>query len=114
MATENTQKPKDGKGTCEDTEADWDTTDTNTDRILTVDVESLCWPEQENGKKVGTGDEGNDKRKNQDSRALLEAAGEHWKFCEFPLPDEKCSNECGSNKKWCKNVCRSPWVLGAG
>lgn len=47
MATKHAQKPKNDDSSGEDAEADGDATDANTNGIMTVDVESLGWPEEQ-------------------------------------------------------------------
>lgn len=105
MASKHTQEPEDNAGSGKDAEADGDATDANTDGILTIDVEGLGGPEEQDREEVGTGDEGDDECEDQNSRVLLQAAWEHGELGELPFPDEERSDECGADEKWCEDMC---------
>ena len=62
MTSEDTQKPQNDEGASKNTKANGNTSDANSDRVLTVDILGLRWPEQEDREEVGAGDEGNDER----------------------------------------------------
>ena len=54
----NGEEPKDYASAREDRKADRDTTNTNPNRIVAVDIEGLCGPEHYDGEEIGAGDEG--------------------------------------------------------
>jgi len=58
VAAEDGEQPEDGEGACEDWEADGHAADSDADGVVTVDVEGLGWPEEEDGEEIGAGDEG--------------------------------------------------------
>lgn len=89
MTLQHTEKPKNDKGTCKNTEANRDSTNADTYWILSIDVKSLGWPEQQDGEKVGPGDEGDDQSQDEDSRTLLKAGRKHGEFGKFPLPNKE-------------------------
>lgn len=54
---------------------------------MTVDVESLGRPKHQNGKEVGTRDEGDDQGEGEDTGFLAETLGEHGEFGKLGFPD---------------------------
>lgn len=71
MTPEHAEQPKHNKSACQDTESYGQTSDSNTNRVMAVDVKRLRGPEEQHGEKVGSGDEGDDKREDEDPRVLL-------------------------------------------
>lgn len=59
-APQHAQKPQDNKSSDQDAESNRKTTNTTSDRIVTVHVVRLSGPEEDDGEKVGSGDEGDD------------------------------------------------------
>lgn len=96
MSTENGQQPKHDESTSQNGEAYGETSQADTDGIMTIDVERLSRPEHENGKEVGAGDESDDERQGEDSRILSKSFGEHGIFGEIGLPDQESNQEHGS------------------
>jgi hypothetical protein len=111
VTSENAEEPEDNDGTGQNAEADGNTTDTHTGGIVAVDVESLCWPEHDDGKEVGAGDKGDDECQSQNARFLLEASGEHGEFGTLNFPDGKGNTERGSEKQGNEDVDGGPFVL---
>ena len=71
MTSEHTEEPKDDDSACQDTETDWDTSDPDADRVLSVDIKCLCGPEKQNGEEVGSRDKGDNEGEDEDARVLL-------------------------------------------
>ena len=98
MASKNTEKPKNDESASQDTKANWQTSDSDTNRVLTIDVECLCGPEKQDGEEVGSRDEGDDQRQDEDARILFETSGKHGKLGEFPFPDEEGCDQAHSDE----------------
>jgi len=58
---------------------------------LTIDVECLCGPEEQDGEEVGARDEGDDEGQDEDARVLLQASWKHRELGKFPFPDKEGS-----------------------
>lgn len=93
MTPEHAQKPQDDASTSQDSETDGNSTDTNTNGVLSVNIEGLGRPEHEDGEEIGTGDEGDNKCQGKGARSLLEPAGEHGEFGKLGFPDDKHDEE---------------------
>jgi hypothetical protein len=78
---------------------------------MTVDVEGLCWPEHDDGEKVGAGDEGDDQSQGQDERFLLKTRWEHGEFGTLYFPDGEGGAESSSEEEGDEDVGRGPFVL---
>ena len=89
VAAEDRQQPENDAGTCQDREANWETTNTNANGIVAINVEGLSRPEHDDGEEVGAGDEGDDQSQGENSRFLLQTRWEHGEFGEFDLPDRE-------------------------
>jgi hypothetical protein len=96
VASQHRQQPQYDAGTCQDAETDGDSADTNTNRVVSVDVESLRRPEHEDGEEVGAGDERDDERETKDPRFLTQTLGEHWVLRAICFPQDKCDDESGA------------------
>lgn len=97
MSAENAQKPQNHTGTGENREANGDSSDANLYGILSVHVESLRWPEHDDGEEIGTRDERNYQSKCQDSGVLTKPAWEHGVLGKLDFPDGKEDKEHGSD-----------------
>lgn len=73
--------------------------------LLHETYEGLRWPEHENGKEVGSGDECNDQGEGEDARILLQALREHWILCTISLPEHECHDEYEAKNQWDQDVC---------
>ncbi len=71
MTPEHAEQPKHNKSACQNTESNGQTSDSDTNWVLAVDVKRLRGPEEQDGEKVCSGDEGDDKRKDEDTGVLL-------------------------------------------
>ena len=60
VSTEDRQQPQDDTGSGQNTETNGNSSDPNSNRIMSIDVESLCWPEHDDREEIGTGDGGNE------------------------------------------------------
>jgi hypothetical protein len=96
VTSENAEEPENNDGASQDAEANWNTTDTDAGGIMTVDVESLCWPEHDYREEVGAGDKGDDQCQSQNARFLLEARREHGEFGKLHFPDGESDTDDGS------------------
>ena len=114
MASENAEEPEHDDSTSKDAKADGDTADANTNGVMTVDVEGLCWPEHDDREKVGAGDEGDDQSQGQDARFPLKTRWEHGKFGTLNFPDSEGNAECSSEEEGDEYVSRSPLILFRG
>ena len=56
---------------------------------MSIYVERLRRPEEEDGEEIGAGYEGDDQGQGENSRALFQACWKDGKFGEFRLPDSK-------------------------
>jgi hypothetical protein len=108
VTTEHRQEPKYDTRTSQDGEADGDTTDTDANGVMPVDVECLRRPEHEDREEIGAGDERDDQCQAEDARILLETLWEHWVLCEVAFPDEESDEEDCAEDKRCENVCAAP------
>ena len=54
---------------------------------MSIHVERLRWPEEENGEEIGAGYESDYECQRKNARALLQACWEHRKLGEFGFPD---------------------------
>jgi hypothetical protein len=107
----DTKTDKDNTGTRQDGETDGNTADTDTDRVMSVDVESLGRPEHEDREEVGSRDEGDDQGQDQSSRSLVQAPGEHGKLGELGLPNAESDDEDNTDDERRDNVSRTPFIL---
>ena len=71
MTSEHTEKPKDDKSACQDTEANWQPSDSDADGVVTVDIEGLRRPEEQDGEKVGSRYKGDDECQDENTWVLL-------------------------------------------
>ena len=104
MASEDAQEPQHDARSSQDTEAHWDTSDTDPDGILTIDVEGLSGPEHENGEKVGTRDEGDHQSHGEYARFLLQTRGKHGVLGAFHLPNDEPDEEKSSEEERDQNM----------
>jgi hypothetical protein len=111
VASENAEEPEHDDSTGKDAKADGETTNADANGIMAVDVESLCWPEHDDGEKVGAGDEGDEQGQGQDERFLLKTGREHGKFGTLDFPDGEGDAECSSEEEGDEDVGRGPFVL---
>jgi hypothetical protein len=111
VASENAEEPEYDDSTGKDAKADGETTDADTNGVMTVDVESLCWPEHDDREKVGAGDEGDEQSQGQDARFPLKTRWEHGKFGTLDFPDGEGDAECSSEEEGDEDVGRGPFVL---
>lgn len=51
------EQPKDDTGASQDRKPDWEATDSNTNWVVAIDIESLRGPEEEHREEIGAGDE---------------------------------------------------------
>lgn len=72
---------------------------------MTVYIESLRWPEHENGEEVGARNESDDEREAKNARLLTKAFGKHWILRAVSLPKDECSDENEAQDEWCQNMC---------
>lgn len=78
---------------------------------MSVGVERLSWPKEQNREEVRSRDEGNDEGKEQDSRLFRNGSWEHGIRCKLPLIDAKRSEECKTDKHRCQDVSTTPRIL---
>ena len=71
MPSEDTEEPKDDDSAGQDTEANRDTSNSDSNGVLTIDVECLCRPEEQNGEEIGSRDKGDDECQDENPRILL-------------------------------------------
>ena len=111
MAPEHAQKPQDHKSTDQDAESDWKPTNTTSDRIMAVHIVRLSRPEEDDGEKIGSGDEGDDERHGQDPWVLPETAWEHGIFGAPQFPGHECYEQENPEERRGEHVCRVPFIL---
>lgn len=70
MSTEYRQQPQNDACTCQDRETNGNTSDADTDRIMSVYIECLSRPEHENGEEVSARNESDDERETENARFL--------------------------------------------
>ena len=70
-ASEYGQRPENDNGTGKNRKSDWDTTDSDADWVMAVDIKGLGWPEHDDREEIGTGDEGDDESEGENARCLL-------------------------------------------
>jgi hypothetical protein len=63
------------------------------DRIMAVNVERLCWPENDDRDKIGTRNKGDDERKGQNARFLLQSRREYGVLGSKNFPKTKPDEE---------------------
>ena len=67
--------------------------DAYTNRFMTIDIECLSRPEEQDREKVGATDEGDDQSQEEDAWSLLESSGKHRMFGTLPFPYEESHQE---------------------
>lgn len=111
MTSEHTKQPKHNKSSCQDTKSNRQPSDSDANRIMSIDIKCLRGPEEQDGEEVGSGYEGDDEGRDENTGVLLEASGKHGEFGEFPFPDEKGCYETHSNEQRGEDVSGCPGVL---
>ena len=104
VTAENRQQPEYDAGTSQDREADWQTTDANTNGVMAVNVESLCGPEHEDGEEVGAADEGDDQCQSQDAWILPQSLWEHRVLGAIRFPDAKGDEQDYTEDERCQHM----------
>lgn len=74
-------------------------------RTMAVHVESLCWPEHQDGEEVGARNESDDQREAENARLLTKALGKHRILRPISLPENEGSDENKAQDEWCQDVC---------
>lgn len=103
-AAEQAQQPQHHAGTRQDTEADRQPSQADSDRVMAVRVVRLRRPEHDEGEEVGAGNEGDDKRQGQGTRGLLQPTGKHGEPGELDLPHDKGDDERDPEEKGNEHV----------
>lgn len=111
VAPEHAQKPQDNKSTDQDAKSDWKTTNTTSDRVMAIHIVRLSRPEEDDGEKIGSGDEGDDERHGQDPWVLPETAWEHRIFGTPQFPGHECNEQENPEERRGEHVCRVPFIL---
>lgn len=111
MAPKKTKQVEHHNGTRQDTKPNRYSSNPNAYRVVSVHIESLSWPEEQDREEVGTGDCGNDQSEDKDSWGLLQASWEHGVLGEFCLPDGEGDKEQGTDEEGNEDVGRFPTVL---
>ena len=91
MPSKDTEKPQDNTGTNQNTKSNRDSSNTNLNRVVPVDIECLRWPEHNNREEIGTRDKGDDKRKKQYAGFLLQSPWEYGILCSICFPETKAN-----------------------
>ena len=111
MSSEYAEKPKDNTCTRQDAEADGESSNTNPDWIVAVNVECLSWPKHKDRKEIGARDKGNHKRQGKNPGFLLETRREHGMLGSFDFPDDEGNKEKDSEDQGNKDMGGFPGVL---
>ena len=82
------------------------------DAHMTIDVEGLRGPEEEDGEEVGAGDSRDDEGQSEDTRLLAKARREHWEFGELCFPDDEDDEDCRPEQQRHEDMGRLPAILG--
>ena len=114
MATQDRQQPKHDASTCQNAEPDGDSSDSDTNGVVSVHIERLRRPEHEDREEVGARDECNDERKTENARLLTQTFGEHGVLCAVCLPPDEGDDENSTQDEWCEDMCRAPGILVSG
>lgn len=96
MASQNGEQHKHNAGTSQDCKPDRQSSHTNSDRIMAVDVKTFCRPKHEYREEIGAGNGCDEQSKREHSRYLLQTVWKHGIWCEPALPDEERDDEKGS------------------
>jgi len=111
VTTEHTEEPKHNHSTSQDTESNRQSSNADADWILTVHIEGLGRPEEQDGEEVGAGDECDDEGQDQDTGCLLQAGREHGEFGEFGFPDTEGDEHEEADEEGYEDVGGFPGIL---
>jgi hypothetical protein len=112
MTFEDTKEPQDNARASQNSQPDRETSDSDLNWVMAINVESLRWPEHDDGEEIRPGDECDNERKGKDPGFLLQAWWEDGIVGPVYLPETKSNQEGETEYQWDKNVSCVPFVLG--
>lgn len=112
VSTEDREQPQHDTGSGQNTETDGNSSDTNSNGVMPVHVEGLCWPEHDDREEIGTRDGSDEQSKAESFGLSLHACWKHGILGKFCFPNgEGNEKEYRTDDQGSNDMGRVPGIL---